>query len=61
MTNQELMDRYDRTRTALLTDSTREAMLEHAETLRMIQERFPGIKYAHSTGETALGRDPQNG
>lgn len=61
MTNQELLARYDRTRAGLLTEGTRDATLAHEETLRMIQDRFPGIKYAHSTGETALGRDPKNG
>ena len=64
MTDQELLLRYRTTREGLLTicghasscsqDERHEAMRQHAETLELIEARFPDIKFTHSTAEWHL-------
>jgi hypothetical protein len=64
MADHDLLLRYRTTRQAMVTvcghdsscssEERRAAMRQHAETLELIEARFPDIKFAHSTGEWHL-------
>jgi hypothetical protein len=64
MTDQDLLDRYRATREAMITtcshdsaasnDERRAAAEQHNETLALIEARFPGILFPHSTAEWHL-------
>ena len=65
MTDDELLfSRYQQTRVAVLdacgpdsvaTPAERKATIRtHHETLRLVEQRFPGIQYSHSTAEWHL-------
>lgn len=56
MTDRELLARYDQTRAKMMAACTRETIYAHVDTLRMIQQRFPGEDFLHSRCETLLGR-----
>jgi hypothetical protein len=66
MTNEELLDRYDRTRDAFRKVACHPTSVpgwghtqechEWHETLRLIRERFPNCEYASSQAEHLLGR-----
>lgn len=60
VSDQELLARYDQTRASLLAGGDRDAMLAHINTLKFLQERFPGEDFLHSRCETLLGRDPKS-
>ena len=64
MTDHDLLLRYRATREAMLTtcghdssasdDERYAAAQQHAETLVLVEARFPGIKFPHSTAEWHL-------
>lgn len=64
MTDQDLLLRYHTTRDALVAtcglesqcspDERRAAMQQHSETMALIEARFPGISFPHSTAEWHL-------